>query len=816
MLARYRDMWCVCVASLAVIAAAMLAGVPVLSAWPWWLLMAMVASGVSYWLMAVADQGRTAEIARLRLAVASMQLGIWDWDIPSNRLNWDAGMFAIYGNDPQGFTHAYTEWASRVLPEDLPRAEKALQDCLAGIAPYDLVFRIRDAQGHLRHVRGTALVQRNAHGVPVHMIGLNRDISDLVEAERALVAAKEQADAATRAKAEFLAVMSHEIRTPLNGILGFAGMLQDTSLDPRQQEMLTTLRTCGDGLLVLINDILDVSKFEAGRFDLEEEDFDTHQPIDDAIALVAGQVRHKGLELTVLMEGLVPTRVRGDQNRLRQVLTNLLSNAVKFTDRGRVSVGLAVLPSWPDDPDGSVRLGGEVQDTGIGIGPEAMSRLFTPFAQADRSISRRFGGTGLGLTISRHLVQCMHGEITVESRPDQGTCFRFSVRLSTVASPALAQEASTVLAGRRVLVALASTVQRGALAAQCRAWGCLAEEITPGALAAAMGPGRPALYALAIDHGCPQPPVRNGTRVMVIGGRGDGQALSLIPPWRIADLQAALFAPLAPVVMPAEPVGRVPNTVHGHVLVAEDNPVNQRVIRAMLTKLGLTCDVVENGREAVIAVAKRAYDLVLMDCQMPEVDGLSATREIRANEAIKGGGRSLPVIALSAGVTREERADAQAAGMDAFLGKPVEMSTLTEVLTRWLPAGPAPACEAEAEPLADVPVLRRLREDAGDLHEYLQLFTDEANRAVSRMLQADGADRFQVIATTAHRIKGTAFLISARRFAVAVQQLESAARLGEVETVEAGLSRLPGLLAITLTALCQAAVGVRTQGPPAD
>jgi PAS domain S-box-containing protein len=568
----------------------------------------------------------------------------------------------------------------------------------------------------------TKIPVRNDAGEVIGTLGVTKDITHLKETEVELARARDAAVESSRIKSEFLANMSHEIRTPMNGVIGMTGLLLDTEMTPTQREFAETIRNSADSLLTIINDILDFSKIEAGKLTFEKIDFDLVETVEGALDMFAERARFKGIELACEIPPEIPTGLRGDPGRLRQVITNLLGNGIKFTEKGEVIVRLAMEKESVDD----VTISFSVKDTGIGIPADVQERLFQAFTQADSSTTRKFGGTGLGLAISRQLVSMMGGEIGVRSEAGKGSTFWFTARLEKQTGPV--RPAPSIyfrdLFDLRVLVVDDNATNRQILRHQLYAWKMQKGSASDGfealeLLRAAAKEGRP--YELALlDMQMPEmdgmtlaksikaDPAIASTRLIILTSMGNmhtqeelkaaGVDAFLVKPVkqsRLFDCLISVLGRSAAEHVFAKPAtdskAEAPIAVTAHVqkariLLAEDNIVNQKVALAQLRTLGFTADIAGNGHEVISALKLAPYDIILMDCQMPEMDGYEATRLIRHAEKADAGPKApIHIIAMTANAMSGDREKCLSAGMDDYLSKPVRRAELALAMARWNP-----------------------------------------------------------------------------------------------------------------------------------
>jgi len=741
---------------------------------------------------------------RLSLALKSVNAGTWSWNTATGLLEWDEAMHFLFNLVPGAFPRTYDAFLHLVHPDDRHSVDASIKKSMLEGTELDCEFRTNSSDGSIAYLGARAEVYQNDKNQNARMTGTCWNITKYKEAENEIRIAKEMAEKlaheakeASFAKSAFLAAMSHEIRTPLNGVIGMTELMRGTHITTEQHDYIETIRLSGEALLSIINDILDFSKIESGHMELEILDYDLHSLVNEIIELFAVQIQKKGIAVGAYIENDVPEWLTGDPSKVRQVLSNLLSNAAKFTEKGEISVRVKLLKRETQH----ITLLFEITDTGIGITPEVRSHLFLPFSQGDRSTSRKYGGTGLGLVISQRLVQMMGGEIDVSSIAGSGSKFWFTIQLTESVAPKykFEYELEPGLRGVRILCVDDNTINRETIKHRTESWQLRCDVAMNAAEALSMlkkGVADNDPYQLAlIDYSMPG---MNGieliqimrqlndienTPAILLSSNNEtfttdelrklNISLCLAKPIRPNRLYECIITILHRTHGPTLPSTHA-TTLQTHekwknarILLAEDHAINRQVILRILDKIGLKAEVVTNGLEVLAAIKKNQYDLILMDCQMPEMDGYTATEEIRRLEEAQHVHYPVPIVALTAHALKNDRERCIMSGMNDYVSKPIKIKTLKAVLELWLFGAtsvstknlPLAVSEIESSNMTLID-LNRMHEifdhDIPAISEFLHNFVESTTQLLDEISHAISDDNQKLAKELFHRLKGSA------------------------------------------------------------
>ncbi|ABK45444.1 multi-sensor hybrid histidine kinase [Magnetococcus marinus MC-1] len=792
---------------------------------------------------------------RLQIALDASNTGFWDWDPLQDRAYFSDQWLSMVGYQQGDILNNSTGWLDLLHGEDLPHVERELEAHLNGQRKnFEVEFRMRHKQGHWVWILSSGrVIERDEEKRALRMAGIHKDISDRKRVEDELKKAMLDAESANRSKSEFLANMSHEIRTPMNGVVGMMELLSNTELTPEQQSHMRTARNSAESLLTIINDILDFSKIEAGKLELEEIAFDLAELVEDVTALLAQRVDSEKLELLHNAPADLPMQVAGDPTRLRQVLVNLVGNAVKFTPEGEVEVRMTVERQDAD----TVTVLTEVRDTGIGIDEAVRPRLFRMFTQADGSTTRRFGGTGLGLAISKQLVELMGGEVGFSSVMGQGSTFWFRITFPIVAKAQAVAGGVDSLQGLRALVVDDNATNRNLLGRYLSNWGVTHLECASGkqalekiADAAKFGLSfdlaildllMPGMDGLALAERITQmvqdkqiKPLRMVLLTSAHARREEleqaGVVAALSKPIRQAQLRALLGQVMRGERVVGGLVERISQnnmsaTFDAAVLLVEDHPINQQVARGMLAGLGCRVEIANDGHEGVRLFARHRYDLVLMDIQMPGMDGYETTDAIRQMERSERWPRT-PIVALTANAMEQDRDRCLAADMDDYLSKPISLDRLKAAMSKWLktiakseepeevlggavgqPESPlgAVATGGEDDSVVDLRTLAALKSSMavieGGFLQILQSYLQSTPKALESieqgMIDGDAAR----VRGAAHNLKSTSLSLGAITLGKVAQEIETRGKEVKLDNMAPLLARAKACYALVAARL---------------
>lgn len=798
---------------------------------------------------------------RYELAVSGTNDGIWDWNLNTNEVYYSPVWMRIVGYDSEiePLPGVLDTWVKRIHEDDLEQHLQDIHAYLSGEIPlYQNTHRLRHKDGHYVWVLAKGRRDKETEKEAYRLVGTITDITEKVKVEMELQSAKEQAEAANKAKSEFLATMSHEIRTPMNAVIGMTGLLLDTPLNDEQREFADIIRTSADSLLTIINDILDFSKIESGKLELESQPFSLVSVIEESLDLLAPKAVNKGIELVYFVSPDIPKTIIGDVTRLRQVLVNLLNNAVKFTNSGEVVVSVGLSNQSVVEQNIEYELIFSVKDTGIGIPASRMNKLFKPFSQVDASTTRHYGGTGLGLAICNRLVTMMRGRIWVESKgsvagdfPEGYQCYSdldttgsiFSFTIKTRVSRWLVDHESysspDILKDKLILIVDDNEVNRQVLMIQCHNLGMKTIVTASGseALLVLKNQEKPDLALLDMQ----MPGMDGVTLARQIRLLPHCQDLPLILLSSIGSVEvqnsfqevnwaATLSKPVKQSQLgdifasvcehnsgysrlfsssTSSPFENIAGIVPLRILIAEDNIVNQKVITNILKRLGYRADVVANGLEVMDTLRRQSYDLILMDVQMPEMDGLTATRQIRTLwNSPEGNFQGNPpyIIAMTANAMEGDREICLAAGMNDYLSKPVRVEHLMEKLKNLRKVNHSSTIdftmgtginERNNMVQLDTKVIDELREMLGEddfpaiFAELVQTYLEDSPNLVQGLRNGLEKNDYEEIKINAHSLKSSSASLGAMHFSGLCKQLEMA-------VVEKNWGKIPELISLVI------------------
>ena len=670
------------------------------------------------------------------------------------------------------------------------------------VAPYELEFTTETGEKKIGRILGTATKLED--GEFTNNLLMIMDVTKSVEAKKALEKAMQEAKAAAKAKANFLASMSHEIRTPMNGVIGMTSLLADTDLTDEQKEFVDTIRLSGDSLLTIINDILDFSKIESAKMELEEQPFNLRSCIEEAFDLVATKAAEKDLDLLYLIESEVPAAIYGDITRLRQILVNLVNNAIKFTETGEVFITVSLKSNHRKN----IELQFSVKDTGIGIPEDRLDKLFKAFSQVDSSTTRKYGGTGLGLAISQKLCRLMGGDIWVESKFGEGSVFYFTIQSTIAPTKHKTNYVKSLieLQGKRVLLVDDNLTNLRILSLQCEKWGLQTKSVTSGKSALTSLQDDDAYDLAIIDMQMPNMDgVELGMEIrklyspkelpmIMLSSQGKSKNLAETDLFDICltkpTKQSSLFESLLTVVgkeerkkikqkKPNDSLNNIAKTLPLKILIAEDNAINQKLALKIFQKMGYNADIAGNGLEVLDALKRQNYDIIYMDVQMPEMDGLEATEKIKQ----KWGDKSPIIIAMTANALDGDKENCLAAGMDDYISKPIRLNEIQESVIRWGSKKDSSAKNEKREDLSEADLidwkiidsildLDEASEKGKLLKEIYEMYCQSFDNNIDSIRKAIMDNNFEMLTSEAHKMKGASANLGISAIAEICHKLE--------------------------------------------